>query len=142
MKFAWMVGVLACACATVAEPPPVPLAAPNRATFEVDAAPYLAKRCGDVLCHGRDDRAFKLYAVGRHRMAAAEQFTAKPLTAAEVDANYFSLLGFDDHPQPRQTTLLRKALGQMGHKGGAVLEAPSDPPFRALEAWLAGKDAP
>ena len=47
----------------------VPLASPDRVSFELEAAPLLAKRCGDVACHGTERHAFALYAVGRRRRA-------------------------------------------------------------------------
>lgn len=73
-------------------------------------------------------------------MVAADSFLTKPLSKAEWDANYNALLGFVDDPAPRRTTLMRKALGQLAHGGGAVMQAPSDPQFRAIEAWLLGKE--
>ncbi len=113
----------------------VPLAAPDRASFELEAAPLLAKRCGDVACHGTERHAFALYAVGRRRLRAADTFSSKPLTAAELDANFLATLGFLDAPAPVDTTLLRKALG-MGHGGDAVFAHPSDPECQAVLRWL------
>ena len=113
----------------------VPLAAPDRARFELEAAPLLAKRCGDVACHGTERHAFALYAVGRRRLRAVDTFSSKPLSAAEVDANFFATLGFLDAPKAVDTTLLRKALG-MGHGGDAVFAHPSDPECQAVLRWL------
>ena len=124
---------------TLALPPPTALAPVDRATFPEEAGPLLAQACGDAKCHGRTDRPLRLYAVGRLRLLAANRYTATPLQPNEWDANYNAVLGFVDAPAPRQTTLLRKGLGQMAHGGKAVFEAPSDPQFRALEAWLSGK---
>ena len=134
------VGVV-CGCVDQTDPPALAVAALDRATFELDSGPLLATRCGDALCHGRKDRPFVLFSVGRHRSNPGDTFTAKPLTAAERDRNYQSTLGFVDDALPRRTTLLRKALGQMAHKGGVVFEAPSDPPFLAVAAWLTGETA-
>lgn len=122
------------------QPPALSVAAVDRAAFEVEAGPLLSKGCGDSKCHGRADRPLRQYAVGRHRMVAADSFLTKPLSKAEWDANYNALLGFVDDPAPRRTTLMRKALGQLAHGGGAVMQAPSDPQFRAIEAWLLGKE--
>lgn len=112
-----------------------PLASPRRDLFEEEAAPLLAKRCGDVACHGTERHAFPLYAVGRRRLRAVDTFSSKPLSAAEVDANFFATLGFLDAPKPVETTLLKKALGQ-GHGGGAVFAHPSDPECQAVLRWL------
>ncbi|MCC7381532.1 MAG: hypothetical protein IT384_06855 [Deltaproteobacteria bacterium] len=111
---------------------------PDRATFDLEAGPLLAKRCADTNCHGMD-RPFALYAVGRRRADARLTFSPEPLSAAEVDANYTGTLGFLDAPRLRDTTLLRKAIGMGGlggHRGGAIFAAPSDPECRAIERWI------
>ena len=118
-----------------------PLPAPSRTTFAEEAGPILARRCGDYACHATADRPFALLAVGRRRLASADQYTAHPLTPAEWDANYWATLGFLDAPRGRDTTLLHKALavgGSGGHKGGAVFAAASDPECQAVLAWIAG----
>ncbi len=119
------------------------LRTPDRATFPLEAGPILAKRCADFSCHGNDIQPFGLYAVGRRRLRAAERFTSKPLTEDELDANYNATLGFLDAVEPRDTTLLKKALGLGGkgaHKGDAVFADRSDPECRALEAWIKGEE--
>ncbi len=128
-------------CADHLEPAAFALPTPDRATFELDTGPLLATRCGDALCHGRPDRPFVLYSVGRHRLDPAQTFLSTPLSQQERDRNFASTLGFLDHPTAHHTTLLRKALGQLGHKGGVVFEAPSDPPVQAIAAWLTGETA-
>lgn len=115
-----------------------PLPTPDRAGFELEAAPLLSRRCGDVACHGTERHAFALYAVGRRRLRAADTFSAKPLVTEELDANYLATLGFLDATTPLKTTLLRKALG-LGHGGGAVFAHPSDPECLAVLRWLNGR---
>lgn len=132
--------VLVLGCESQQMPPSQAVPAADRAAFEAEAGQLLSKGCGDSNCHGRAERPLRLFAVGRYRMITSQQFSPAPLTKAEWDANYNAVLGFVDAPQPRQSTLLRKALGQMGHGGGAVMQAPSDPQFRAVEAWLLGKE--
>lgn len=135
---AWLVVAGALGCESQQPPPPQPLLAADRALFVAEAGPLLSKGCGDPACHGRGDRPLRLFAVGRYRMITSQQFSPKPLSEAEWDANFNAVLGFVDHPTPRHSTLLRKALGQMAHGGGVVMQAPSDPQFRAVEAWLLG----
>ena len=130
------VGVLA-GCGGLSTDATVPLASPSRSGFEREAAPLLAKRCGDVACHGTERHAFALFAVGRRRLRAADTFSAKPLVAEELDANFLATLGFLDASAPLDSTLLHKALG-LGHGGGAVFAHPSDPECQAVVRWLNG----
>ena len=132
----------ATACAAVDTDGVEALATPSRATFTDEAEPLLEKRCADGACHGMD-RPYSLYAIGQRRQVAADIYSPKPLTDAEIDANYVATLGFLDAPRPVDTTLLRKALGQGGpggHRGGVVFEAPSDPECRAIVRWITGSD--
>ncbi len=133
--------VVCLGCADHLEPAPIALPTPDRASFDLDAGPLLATRCGDALCHGRPDRPFVLYSVGRHRLDPAQTYLSTALSVTERDRNFASTLGFLDHAAPAQTTLLRKALGQLGHKGGVVFEAPSDPTVVAIAGWLTGEAA-
>lgn len=134
----WTVVAAILGCESQQAPPAAAVPALDRAAFEAEAGVLLSKGCGDSACHGRADRPLRLFAVGRYRMITSERFSPKPLSKAEWDANYNAVLGFVDHPQPRQSTLMRKALGQLAHGGGVVMQAPSDPQFRAVEAWLLG----
>lgn len=111
----------------------------DRQAFAAEAAPLLETRCGDAMCHGRADRPYALFAAGARRIVAADTFMKTPLTAAEVDANYWSTMGFVDAAQPRATTLVQKAIGHLGHGGGPVFAAPSDPECVALTNWLSGE---
>lgn len=118
-----------------------PLAQPSRARFADEAGPLLSKRCGDVSCHGVAEHPYSIFTLGRRRIDPADTYSSKPLSLAEVDANYKATLGFLDAPRGRDTTLIRKALGlggPGGHRGGAVFEAPSDPECVAILAWIEG----
>lgn len=114
----------------------------DRATFAAEASPLLEKRCGDALCHGRPERPFALYAAGVRRLEPKHTLLKAELTEAEVDANHRAVLGFLDALRPRDTTLLQKATGRMGHAGGPVFAAPSDPECVAIAAWILGQEAP
>lgn len=121
--------------------PDTPLQQPSRTSFAAEAGPVFASRCADYVCHGDANRPFALYAVARRRLLPADNFTARPLTKAELNANYTATLGFIDAPRGRDTTLVQKALGVGGiggHQGGAVFKAPSDPECLVLTHWIEG----
>ena len=143
---AWLApGCLADPQATVplfAAPPHAETSPISRQTFALETGPLLEKRCGDSMCHGRPERPLALYAVGARRLDPATTHLKVPLTEAELDANYTSILGFLDSGNPRATTLLQKATGHMGHEGGPVFAAPSDPECAAIIAWILGKEMP
>lgn len=112
----------------------------SEATFDAEVGPLLEGRCGDAACHGRPERPLPLYAPGARRLYPADTFWKGPLKPAEVAANYRAVLGFIDDARPRRTTLLRKAVGELGHGGKRIFEAWSDPACRAVEAWLLGEE--
>lgn len=114
----------------------------SRDTFAAEAGPLLEKRCGDAMCHGRPERPLAMYAVGARRLDPTKTHLKVPLTEAEINANYTSILGFLDADHPRATTLLQKATGHLGHKGGPVFAAASDPECAAIIAWILGKELP
>lgn len=119
-----------------------PLAeAPALEAFALEAGPLLEKRCGDAGCHGFADRPFALFAAGRRRANPADTFIAEPLTDDEIGANLDAVLGFLDTPSVRDSMLLQKALGRLGHGGGAVFAHPTDPEFRAIERALTDSGA-
>jgi len=142
--------VLVCAqvgapgCAVDGADARVPVAAlpASRDGFDREAGLLIAKKCGDAGCHGRAERPFALFATGARRMDPTETHLKTALRPQEVDANYASTLGFVDSTQPRETTLLKKAVGLLGHKGGYAFEAPSDPMAKAIAAWLTGVEVP
>jgi hypothetical protein len=117
------------------------LASPDRAAFAERAGAVLAERCGTATCHGRTDRPYALFATLHHRLPELGTYAKRPLTEAEIDANYQATLGFLDADRALDTTLVRRALGvggAGGHGGGAIFEAPSDPECRSLRAWIDG----
>lgn len=135
-----LVGALVLAGCGAPDDSAVALADPGRERFAGEAGPLLARRCGDVGCHGNRERPYVLYAPGRLRLGDAR---GSVLSAAELEANYRATLGFLDADRPAETTLLRKALSSGGpgaHKGGAIFEAPSDPECRALARWITGAE--
>ena len=111
----------------------------DHSTFPHEVAPLLERRCGDAMCHGRPERPYALYAAGARRIDPSDTFKKTPLTVAEVEWNYLSTMGFVDSAAPRATPLVQKAIGHLGHKGGPVFAAPSDPECQALTDWLSGE---
>ncbi len=109
-----------------------PLRAPDRLSFEEEAGPLLARRCGDGGCHAEPERPLSLYSPGHQRLSPGDTGYTDPLTPAEWDANYDAVRGFLDDAHPRHSLLLRKPLGH-GHT--VVFEAASDPEFQAVEQW-------
>ncbi|MEZ4269135.1 MAG: hypothetical protein R3F39_22495 [Myxococcota bacterium] len=118
-----------------------PLRSPDRVAFAARAGEVLAQRCGTANCHGNAERPYALYAPLQRRQPEIGDYAKRPLTEAEIDANYVATLGFLDAERALDTTLLRRALavgGAGSHGGGAVFEAPSDPECRALRDWIEG----
>ncbi len=118
-----------------------PLRSPDREAFAARAGEVLTQRCGTASCHGQAERPYALYAPLQRRQPEIGDYAKRPLTEAEIDANYLATLGFLDADRALDTTLLRRALaigGAGSHGGGAVFEAPSDPECRALREWIEG----
>ena len=109
---------------------------PTPDVFAREAGPLLERRCGDVPCHGTDDRPFSIYARGRHRQAPADVFRTTSLSPDELQANRAAVRGFIDDRDMIRSTLLRKALADLPHAGGAVFAHASDPEVRALIGGL------
>jgi hypothetical protein len=124
----------------------LPLAAPARAGYE-PVADALIETCGTLDCHGQRGRNLRLYGNHALRLAARDDPGGAPTTAAEYDADYWSIIGLEPETldlvmlargaDPDRLTLFRKARGIEEHKGGALMK-PNDPLDRCLQSWLAG----
>jgi hypothetical protein len=122
------------------------LAAPPRAGFE-PVADALISTCGTLDCHGQRGRNLRLFGNHGLRLAAADDPGGAPTTAAEYDADYWSLIGLEPETldlvmrtrgaDPDLLSLFRKPRGSDDHKGGALMK-PKDPLDRCLLSWLAG----
>lgn len=128
------------------EPPPAP---PDRARFEAEVLPILARDCAFPTCHGRPERFLRLYVPGRTRLDPATPAGAPP-TQAELDADYERARGMlqpsEDDPAG-DAPLLRKPLdvtaGGAPHRGldrfgRDVFAAPDDPRYVTIRAWIEG----
>ncbi|MDH5491166.1 MAG: hypothetical protein OEY14_04375 [Myxococcales bacterium] len=89
----------------------------DRAYFDSDVMPVLARDCAFAACHGDEGRFFRLYAPGRTRLLEGEDPWA-PLTAEESAANYDRALSMIfDVEHPAEALLVRKPLSAAA--GGA-----------------------
>ena len=145
LRSAWIrVAVLgAAACASEAAGPvalPMTQLPAPRSLWDAEAGPIVARRCGTAGCHAEAARPLRLHAPGGWRLPPVVVGSMAPLVAGEQDANHATTLGFIDADAPRATTLVRKAVGGLGHGGGAVFPHASDPECRAVERWLRGQE--
>ena len=114
----------------------------DRGAFESDIQPILERRCANPTCHGREDRPLSVYAPRCWREDPARIHMDEPLTASEIEHDYVASCVMAQIAAPNGSLFARKALGERGglyHGGGAVFDGPSDPEYRALEAWARGE---
>lgn len=124
-------------CVVQSSEEPLPFE-PSQTAFAETIDQVLEKRCGASNCHGAERRPFALYAGLQRRMPPTPTFDKSSLDEEEVLSNYRATLGFLDHEESTETTLIQKALGALGHGGGFVFEHRSDPECRAIRAWIGG----
>jgi hypothetical protein len=108
---------------------------------------FLDHRCGSLDCHGQVGRNLILYGHEGLRLDPADVPGGSDTTAAEIAANYDSVVGLEPElmaavveeggAHPERLTLVRKARGTEHHKGGALV-IPGDIQDQCLIGWLAG----
>jgi hypothetical protein len=142
-----MLGV-ATSCTNVDESPRVVERAPDRAAFTA-VSPLLESRCGNMDCHGVAARNMRIYSGLGLRLSATDRPTSKPgaTTAAEIDANYMSIVALEPEimshvvseggAAPERLTVVRKARGEEEHTGHAPWQR-GDHADQCLTSWLAG----
>jgi hypothetical protein len=123
-----------------------PIVAPDAASFSPVSA-FLDHRCGSLDCHGEVGRNLRLVGHEGLRLDPADLPGGSPTTAAEIGANYDSVVGLEpevmkvvveeDGAHPERLTLVRKSRGTEHHKGGALVMV-GDAQDRCLTSWLAG----
>jgi hypothetical protein len=121
------------------------LMAPPRAGFN-PVADALVATCGTLDCHGQPGRNLRLYGSQGLRLSPKDDPGSAPTSAAERDANYWSVIGLEPETidlvarargaAPERLSLIRKARGTEKHKGG-TLSQPGDAFDQCLLAWLA-----
>jgi hypothetical protein len=124
----------------------VAVVAPDAVSFPPVSA-FLVHRCGSLDCHGAVGRNLRLVGHEGLRLDPGDLPGGSPTTAAEIGANYDSVVGLEPEvmkavveeqgARPERLTLVRKSRGTEHHKGGALVTA-GDAQDRCLTSWLAG----
>lgn len=123
----------------------------DRAYFRCRVQPILASRCGALVCHGNQERFFRVFARNRFRPLLGAKENRERNTALsekELQFNFDSALGYVDAKSPEESYLLRKPLDQKSsglYHGGAtefgqgdVFLDKSDPDYEIVHEWISG----
>jgi hypothetical protein len=123
---------------------------PDQAVFQASVSPYMERRCGTLDCHGGIARPMRLYGrSGLRHPGESNVSGGAGTTAAELDANYFSVCNVDAEKMDQianngnvadESLLITKARGAEKHKGGTVVNETNDPGNDCLLGWLVGAD--
>jgi hypothetical protein len=140
-------GALLAGCgAELGEPDPAPLLDPE--AFRCRVQPVIAARCAFAECHASALRPYRLYAVGRMRLAVGWDRLEEPLTPAELAANYEVSRNFAAGTTPLLTAKpLDSRAGGYYHRGADlygeddVFLTTDDPGYQVLADWIAGGTA-
>lgn len=107
----------------------------------------LNSRCGSLDCHGSKYRNMRLYGLYGQRLGAKDTPQTPGTTAAEVDADYQSLVSLepevmkqvvaDKGKHPERLTFFRKGRGDEEHKGGRRI-FDGDDADTCLRSWFTG----
>jgi hypothetical protein len=135
------------ACASAPDPNArVPIVAPDLGSFTPVSA-FLNHRCGSLDCHGQWGRNLRILGHEGLRLDPANVPGGSATTAAEIGANYDSVVGLepelmtvvveDGGARPERLTLVRKGRGTEHHKGGALVII-GDAQDRCVTSWLEG----
>ena len=120
----------------------IPLDAPNVDAYEA-LHPYLEARCATLDCHGDEGRPLRLYAETGLRLPGVDRDL--PVTAEELEANAWSLVGVDPGSDSERSLVFLKPLdrseGGMEHVGEDVFTRGSAE-AECLSWWLDGAADP
>lgn len=124
------------------------------AFFRCEVQPVLVGSCGQLACHGNQQRFFRVMGRNRFRPLLGgneNRQRSTPLSEKEIQFNYDSALGYVDVDAPDDSYLLRKPLDQAGggfYHGGAtefgkgdVFLARDDAAYETIRSWIAGAAA-
>ncbi len=113
-------------------------------TFDQDAfvatiQPILAQRCANPSCHGRPERPLAIYAPMRFRRDPSRTHLDEPLTAREVEHNFWaSVVLSTEAERPEDALFIAKPLAKIRyHGGGAIFDSDDDLNYRHMLAWIA-----
>ena len=121
----------------------VEVPAPDYDAFERDVYPILLRDCGFIVCHGREDRPFRIYGPGRLRFDPESEPDDAP-TSEEIWLSYQRARSMLVTIEPvEESLLLRKTLPGGGHQGvdalgRSVYPDASDPSYVTLLRWAEG----
>lgn len=110
----------------------------DRDAFVATVQPIVAERCANPSCHGRLERPLALYAPMRFRLDPTRTHIDEPLTAREVDHNFWASAFLSTEAERAEESLfLAKPLAQIRyHGGGAIFDSAEDAEYRALLVWV------
>jgi hypothetical protein len=127
------------------DPQPSRIANADQTQFAETVYPLLLRDCGFPVCHGAQDRFFRIYGPGRSRLFPAPNADpGDPETEQELSQSYERARSMIDAKDPLHSLLLRKPLsvaaGGSGHKGldawkKNVYASTQDPRYQALHNW-------
>lgn len=121
------------------------------AFFRCHVQPVLVGSCGALLCHGNQERFFRVFGRNRFRPLFGEKENRNRntlLSEAEIQFNFDSALGYVDATSPDDSYLLKKPLDQKSggyYHGGAtefgqgdVFPDREDKGYQTLREWIGG----
>jgi len=145
VRLALVASLCACLAACASDPLSPDPPELDRARFETDVYPVLARDCAFPACHGAPERFFRVYAPNRARLDPAATPLGAPVTADEIGATYDRARSMlSSSTSPAESLLVRKPLDDaaggaehMGRdaRGRNVYASKDDPGWRAIAAW-------
>ena len=147
LSCALLLGLAGHACSAPVKDDRVVVHAPGSKQFALVGV-MLDRSCGTLDCHGSRQRNFRLYGQSGMRLQEPDLPGASETTAAELEANYHSVVGqepeiltsvvHDNGAHPERLTIVRKARDAEFHLGGRIFEVGDDEDV-CFSSWLTGR---
>lgn len=119
---------------------PIPLEPGDEAVYTAEVQEYVGLRCASLDCHGDQGRALRIYAkYGLRELATLREQDVAP---TEVAANVRAFAAMSGGLPADNLALLKglaASAGGIGHVGGDIWLATSDPGYQCLLAFLSGQ---